>query len=122
MSLRAQNVGRRGERLAEEHLLAHGARLLERNYRIDYGEIDLLLEHEGDLVAVEVKTRDVQDIEQPEEAVSWRQLRRIVRALSTYAMDNDLLEGTWRIDVVLIVIEPHGSVLRLDHLRSVYPG
>ncbi len=122
MSLRTQNVGRRGEQLAEEHLLAQGARLLERNYRIDHGEIDLLLDHEGDLVAVEVKTRDVQDIEQPEEAVSWRQLRRIVRALSTYAMDNDLLEGTWRIDVVLIVIEPHGSVLRLDHLRSVYPG
>ena len=122
MSLRTQNVGRRGEQLAEEHLLAQGARLLERNYRIDHGEIDLLLDHEGDLVAVEVKTRDVQDIEQPEEAVSWHQLRRIVRALSTYAMDNDLLEGTWRIDVVLIVIEPHGSVLRLDHLRSVYPG
>jgi len=37
-------------------------------------------------------------------------------------MDNNLLEGTWRIDAVLIVIEPDGSVLRLDHLRSVYPG
>ena len=122
MNLRTQTVGRRGERLAEEHLLAQGARLLERNYRIDYGEIDLVLEHEGDLVAVEVKTRDVMDLEQPEEAVSWHQLRRIVRALSTYATDNDLLEGTWRIDVVLIVIEPDGSVLRLDHLRSVYPG
>jgi putative endonuclease len=122
MNLRTQNVGRRGERLAEEHLLAQGARLLERNYRAEYGEIDLLLEHDGDLVAVEVKTRDVGDLEAPEEAVSWRQLRRIVRALETYAMDNDLLEGTWRIDVVLIVIEPDESVLRLDHLRSVYPA
>jgi putative endonuclease len=122
MNLRTQNVGRRGERLAEEHLLAQGARLLERNYRVEYGEIDLLLEHDGDLVAVEVKTRDVGDLEAPEEAVSWRQLRRIVRALETYAMDNDLLEGTWRIDVVLIVIEPDESVLRIDHLRSVYPA
>ncbi len=122
MNLRTQNVGRCGERLAEEHLLAQGARLLERNYRVEYGEIDLLLEHDGDLVAVEVKTRDVGDLEAPEEAVSWRQLRRIVRALETYAMDNDLLEGTWRIDVVLIVIEPDESVLRIDHLRSVYPA
>jgi putative endonuclease len=122
MNLRTQNVGRRGERLAEEHLLGQGARLLERNYRVEYGEIDLLLEQDGDLVAVEVKTRDVGDLEAPEEAVSWRQLRRIVRALETYAMDNDLLEGTWRIDVVLIVIEPDESVLRLDHLRSVYPA
>jgi len=122
MSLRTQNVGRRGERLAEEHLLAQGARLLERNYRVEYGEIDLLLEHDGDLVAVEVKTRDVGDLEAPEEAVSWRQLRRIVHALATYATDNDRLEETWRIDVVLIVIEPDDSVLRLDHLRSVYPA
>ena len=122
MNLRTQNVGRRGERLAEEHLLAQGARLLERNYHVEYGEIDLLLEHDGDLVAVEVKTRDVGDLEAPEEAVSWRQLRRIVRALATYALDNDRLEETWRIDVVLIVIEPDDSVLRLDHLRSVYPA
>jgi len=122
MSLRTQNVGRRGERLAEEHLLAQGARLLERNYRVEYGEIDLLLEHDGDLVAVEVKTRDVGDLEAPEEAVSWRQLRRIVHALAAYATDNDRLEETWRIDVVLIVIEPDDSVLRLDHLRSVYPA
>src|SRR5207302_8930600 len=108
MSLRTQNVGRRGEQLAEKHLLAQGARLLERNYRIDYGEIDLLLEHEGDLVAVEVKTRDIGDLEAPEEAVRLTQLRRIGRASATYAMDNDLLDATWRIDVLLIVREPDG--------------
>jgi putative endonuclease len=122
MTVHTQTVGRRGERLAEEHLLAQGARLLERNYRSDYGEIDLLLEHDGDLVAVEVKTRDVQDLEQPEEAISWLQLRRIVRTMSTYAMDNDLLDSPWRVDAILIVIEADTSILRIDHLRSIYPG
>jgi putative endonuclease len=122
MRLQTQSVGRQGERLAEQHLLDQGARLLERNYRIDYGEIDLLLEDKDELVAVEVKTRDVQDLEQPEEAVSRRQLRRVARAMATYAMEHDLLEATWRVDVVLIVIQPDGSVLRMDHLRSVYPG
>jgi putative endonuclease len=122
MKLHNQTVGRRGERLAEEHLLAIGAELLERNFRRDYTEIDLLLMHEGELVAVEVKTRDVEDLEQPEEAVRWAQLRRITHGLQTYAMDHDLLELPHRIDVVLIAIGSDGSVLRLDHLRSVYPG
>lgn len=122
MKLHSRSVGRLGERLAEQHLLDHGAQLLERNYRIEYGEIDLLLEDEGDLVAVEVKTRDVEDLEQPEEAVSWRQLRRIVRAMGMYAADHDLFDQSWRIDVVVIVIQSDGSVLRMDHLRSVYPG
>ena len=122
MKLQSQSVGRLGERLAEQHLLEQGARLLERNYRIDHGEIDLLLEDRDELVAVEVKTRDVEDLEQPEEAVSWRQLRRIARTMATYAMDHDLLEQSWRVDVVLIVIQSDGSLLRMDHLRSVYPG
>jgi putative endonuclease len=122
MSLRTQIVGRLGERLAEQYLIEQGFTLLERNYRLQYGEIDLLFEHEGELVAVEVKARDVEDMEQPEEAVKWFQLQRIVRALSTYAMDEDKLEMPWRVDVVLIVIHSDGSVLRLDHLRSVYPA
>jgi putative endonuclease len=115
-------VGRRGERLAEEHLLAQGARLLARNFHIQYAEVDLLFEHEGELVAVEVKTRAVEDLEQPEEAIHRRQLVRIERALAMYAQDNDMLEMPWRIDAVLIVIQHDGDVLRLDHLRSVYPG
>ena len=121
MSVQSHVVGRRGERLAEQLLLDEGARLLERNYRIEYGEVDLLLDDAGDLVAVEVKTRDVSDLEQPEEAVSWQQLRRIARSMATYAVENDLVDRTWRIDVVVIVLEPDGSVLRMENLRSVYP-
>jgi putative endonuclease len=122
MRLTRQVVGRLGERLAETYLLDQGAKLLERNYRKAWGEVDLLLEHDGELVAVEVKTRDVEDLEQPEEAVRQQQLRRIVRAMTAYAMDNGLWDTPWRIDAVLIVVERDGSVQRLTHLRSVYPG
>lgn len=122
MTTHNQTVGRLGERLAEDYFVALDGELLERNYHVDYSEIDLLLKHEGDLVAVEVKTRDVGDLEQPEEALRWAQLQRIARGLETYAMDNDLLDMPFRIDVVLIVLEPDGSVLRFEHLRSVYPG
>jgi hypothetical protein len=38
-----------------------------------------------------------------------------------YAVDEDLMEKPWRIDVVAIEINPDGLVLRLDHFRSVYP-
>jgi len=114
-------VGRRGERLAEDYLVSLGARVLERNFRIQYAEVDLILEHEAELVAVEVKTRDVEDLAAPEECVFPAQLRRIVRGLTTYAQDNDLLDMPFRVDVIAIVIQHDGDVLRLDHLRSVYP-
>jgi putative endonuclease len=121
MTLSTHHVGRRGERLAEDYFVALGAKVLERNFHVQYAEVDLILEHEGDLVAVEVKTRACEHIAAPEECVFPAQLRRIERGLTTYAQDNDLLEMPFRIDVVLIVIAPDGGVLRFDHLPSVYP-
>jgi putative endonuclease len=122
MSMHNRTVGQYGERLAEHYLIELGARLLVRNYRVPFGEIDLVVLHEGDLVGVEVKTRSIEDLERPEEAVNWRKLRRIVQALTAYAADADVLEMPWRIDVVAIELEPDGKVRRLDHLQSVYPA
>src|SRR5579859_8064232 len=121
MSIQTRATGRRGEQLAAEYFHSHGARLLERNFRVQYAEVDLILEHEGELVAVEVKTRSVVDFVPPEECVYWSQLRRITRGLITYAQDNDMLEMPMRIDVVLVVIDTDDSIFRFEHLRSVYP-
>jgi putative endonuclease len=121
MTALTRALGVRGERLAEQHLIDKGVQLLTRNYRIPMGEIDLVMEDEGELVAVEVKTRCTDDIDQPEEAVNRRKLYRIVQALTAYAADKDYLEKPWRIDVVVIQVGPDGGVVRLEHLRSVYP-
>jgi putative endonuclease len=115
-------LGRWGEQLAESHLLKAGATILARNYRSEPGEIDLVIEHEGDLVAVEVKTRTEFDLEAPEEAVTWWKLRRMMRGLETYAIDHDLVDRHWRLDVVAIELTPEGTLLRCEHIRDAYVG
>ena len=124
MGVKRHNIelGRWGERLAESHLVKSGARILARNYRSAPGEIDLVIDDDGDLVAVEVKTRTDLDLEQPEEAITRWKLLRMARGLETFAVDNDLEQRPMRLDVVAIVLNLDGSVQRLDHLRSVYPG
>jgi putative endonuclease len=114
-------TGRRGERLAADYFDAIGGIIRERNFHVQYAEVDLIVEHEGELIAVEVKARDAEDLAAPEECVRRAQLRRIVRGLTTYAQDNDLLEMPFRIDVIAIVFHADGEVLRFDHLKSVYP-
>ncbi|HET6319815.1 MAG TPA: YraN family protein, partial [Chloroflexota bacterium] len=115
-----RTLGDLGEGLAEHYLLEHGASVLARNYRVDGGEADLILWYEGELVAVEVKTRDSSDPESPEEAVRWWQLRRIVHALTCYASDADLLEEHWRVDLMAIVTQD-AQVVRLEHIRDIFP-
>ena len=115
-------LGRLGEMLAETHLVKLGARVLARNYRSEPGEIDLVIDHDGDLVAVEVKTRTDLDLEAPEEAVTRWKLRRMMRGLETFAADNDMLERHWRLDVVAIELDLDGVVQRCEHIRDAYLG
>jgi putative endonuclease len=124
MGVKRHNIelGRWGERLAETHLVESGAKILARNYRSAPGEIDLIMEDDGELVAVEVKTRTDLDLEQPEEAVTRWKLLRMARGLQTYAINNDLEDRPMRLDVVAVVLNLDGSVQRLTHLRSVYTG
>lgn len=52
-----RTLGSLGEDIAVEHLTAAGYRILERNYRTRYGEIDIIAADSGKLVFCEVKTR-----------------------------------------------------------------
>ena len=101
---------------AETHLLSLLPGLRRRGW-----DVRLLMLHEGDLVAVEVKVRTENDVLQPEEAVNWWQLKRIVHALATYAVQAELLELHWRVDLIAIETDAEGTVKRLDHIPDIFP-
>ncbi len=112
-----QGLGRTGERLAEQALLQRGYRILERNFRCRYGEIDLVAEHEQELVFVEVKTRRGTAFGLPEEAVTPRKQRTILTVAAHYLELHACAERSWRVDVVGVQMSSRGI---LEEIR-VYP-
>ncbi len=109
-----QGLGRTGERLAAEKLVMGGYRILERNFRCRYGEIDLVAEHEADLVFIEVKTRRGTGYGLPEEAVTLHKQRKIVQVASYYLDLHECAERSWRIDVVAVQMSGAG---KLEEIR-----
>jgi putative endonuclease len=122
VSYKTVELGRFGEQLAEGLLVNLGARVLARNYRSEPGELDLVVEHEGDLVGVEVKTRTELDFEKPEEAISRRKLWRMARGLASFAQHHQLQQRHWRLDVVAIEVGADGTVTRCEHIRDAFEG
>ena len=72
-----QRLGSRGEQLTADWYVARGYRVVARNWRCREGEIDLVVEGEGDLVFCEVKTRMSDRFGVPAEAVTPAKQRRL---------------------------------------------
>jgi len=104
-----QGLGRTGERLAAEELVRRGYRILEKNFRCSYGEIDLVAEDEHDLIFVEVKTRRGNAYGLPEDAVTFRKRQKLVQVASYYLDLHACSERSWRIDVVAVQLSQSGK-------------
>jgi putative endonuclease len=109
-----QGLGRTGERLAAEALISRGYRILERNFRCRYGEIDLIAEDEHDLVFVEVKTRRGSVHGLPEEAITARKQQKIIEVATYYLDLHSCFERSWRVDVVAVQLSIGG---KLEEIR-----
>jgi putative endonuclease len=78
------DLGKKGEELAAEYLSSLGYEILERNYRFEKSEVDIIARIGNDLVFVEVKTRTTALFGNPEEAVSAAKRKKMIQAAENY--------------------------------------
>src|SRR5690242_16160933 len=112
-----QAVGRRGEQIAADLLQKKGYRILERNVRSRFGEIDIVARDGACLVFVEVRTVQSSAVA-PEESVDWRKQRQIANLAARYVQRAGGAEDDWRADVVAIELDREGRVRRIEHIVS----
>ena len=112
-------TGNRGEDLATEYLQKKGYKIIERNFRTRFGEIDIVCRDGQTLVFVEVKTKIGHDFGEPEEMVNKSKISKVKRMGEVYLQDKGINVGC-RVDVVAIVMENNGSVEKLEHYQAVY--
>jgi putative endonuclease len=111
-------LGAYGEALAAQHLVAQGMVVLDRNWRCDLGEIDLVLRDGPVLVVCEVKTRSSTAFGAPLEAVTERKAARLRRLAARWLAEHRLHPDEVRIDLVGVLLE-RGRVVDIDHARGV---
>lgn len=96
--------GNEGERLAERYLKKKGYKLLARQFFARSGEIDLIMQHAGEIVFVEVKTRSTNAFGYPEESVTKAKIKKIYRAAEIYLRKHPTNLQP-RFDLIAITIE-----------------
>lgn len=103
-------VGNTGEEVAAKFLESKGHRIIGRNYRRKWGELDIISRENNITHFVEVKTISRENREnvshptssyRPEENLHGGKLKRLYRIIETYIESNNM-EGEWQLDLVAV--------------------
>lgn len=114
MTLAKKKLGAEGEEIAVNYLRHKGYRILERNYRIRSGEIDIIAEQKRDLVFIEVKTRSGAGYGSPLEALTAAKKRQLSKVALEYMSKKDCHNRSARFDVVGVLLKTAPAVKKSD--------
>ena len=114
-----QKIGNIGESLACRFLEGRGFKIVERNYRKKWGELDIVAEKGGVLHFVEVKAISNPNF-RPEDAVRAWKKERMKRAIRTYFLDRKIADDKdFEIDVIAIFLDFSRKKARIRMLENV---
>ncbi len=117
-------LGDQGERKAVRYLKKLGYRILERQHRDRFGEIDIIAMDGSQIVFVEVKTRRTTDAGQPFEAVDRNKQGKIAKAALAWLKNQGRLDQSCRFDVISIVWKTESGSPEITHFKHAFeaPG
>jgi len=110
-------LGKKGEEIATQFLEQKGYKILFRNYKFRKSEIDIIAEFGGKLIVVEVKTRSSTFMAGPQETVSMKKQKEIIRAANAYIEEFEW-GGETQFDIVSIVTNV--SITDIDHMKDAF--
>jgi len=124
MILPKKALGAKGEEIAAGYLQSLGYRILERNYRVKLGEIDIIAEQGADLVFIEVKTRRDSHFGSPFEAVTAAKQQQLSRVAQEYICRRGCHNRPVRFDVVGVRLEENdaaqGRTGKVELIRNAF--
>ncbi|SHF98619.1 YraN family protein [Flavobacterium defluvii] len=114
-------LGKKGEELAVEHLQKNGYEILERNWVFQKAEIDIIAQKNDVLAIVEVKTRSSLEFGSPQDFVKPKKIQLLIKAVNAYInyREKDFNEDlNIRFDIV--GVHKNGESFAIEHLTDAF--
>ena len=110
-------LGKEGEAEAILFLEKQGYQIRHLNWRSGKKELDIVAEHQGELIVMKVKTRRNKQCGDPEESINEKKLRRIVAAADAY-IRKFRIDLPVRFDIISLTGEK--SPWEITHIKDAF--
>ncbi len=109
--------GREAEKRAADYFKSNGFSILAKNFRYQKAEVDLIVQKEAQLVAVEVKARSSNFFGDPETFVSQQQIKRLVMAIDAFVLERNL-DVEVRFDIMAFTVV--NEQWQMNHIKDAF--
>jgi len=120
MDLHNRKTGQYGEELAANYLKDKGYKVLKRNFRTRFAELDIICKKNDKLIFVEVKTRIGDEKGKPYEAVDGRKVGILMRACQCFLLQNPYKDCKLSIDVISIILNNDNTIREFRHFENIF--
>ncbi len=120
-STSSKSIGNLGEEYAAKFLMGKGLRIIERNFKTNFGEIDIIAENRKILVFVEVKSKESYSNSQflPEYNITPKKKRKLRKLCEFYLSSKKYpYNQKWQIDVIAVYIDKSSGNYKINHIES----
>lgn len=115
----ANPTARLGEEIASKYLQKKEYKIIDRNFRKGYGEIDIIAINENVLVFIEVKTRTTALFGGALEAITYHKVKSLIKTAQFYKILHPKLPEALRIDAILIDLDANDKVSNIEHVENI---
>jgi putative endonuclease len=112
------DVGRIGENAAADYLKKKGYKIIERNHRTRWFEIDIVAFKKNKLIFVEVRAKNGTEFGSPEDTIDYKKLGKIIKAAQGYIAFRAPRVEMYQIDAVCVVLDG-SEIERISHYENI---
>lgn len=111
-----RNIGNEAEELATDFLVKNKIKIIDRNYRTRFGEIDIVGKRDGKVIFFEVKAKNTSLYGYPYEMVTTAKKKKLISTAKSYLLEKgfNIEETDWSIDVVSVDYVA-GTIKRIEN-------
>lgn len=111
------DLGKLGEEMAIAYLIKKGYKIMEKNWRFQKAEVDIIAQIQNTLVVIEVKTRSTDQFGNPHDFVDSKKIKLLVKAIDHY-INERTLDLEVRFDIISIILNKKEN--KIEHLEDAF--
>ncbi len=112
----SKNIGRFGEKLAEKYLVKNNYKIVEKNFRCKFGEIDIVAFYKKELIFIEVKTRTNNKYGTGINSIDKNKEKHLYKTAEYYLYNKKINIGI-RIDAIEITLNK--GLVSIKHYKNI---